>query len=154
MNGPLALPTLPGALTPANTREESLALNGSSAAIQTASGSVAAIFVFDGHDRHLNVATYTLQITNASHVALICRIWAIACNGEAQLAYPWTTKIEPCSIKSTSIAVRMDAFDSFERAIAEIVGDGVRCTVEAPAPVLRSAKRLYRAIAIAVFAVV
>jgi hypothetical protein len=125
---------------------------GSRTAIQTSTGSAAAIFALEGYDRRLQVAAYSLQIMNNSSATLLCRVWAVSRIGEAELAYPLAIEVAPFSVKSTNVPVRMDAFDSFERAIAEISGDGVHCTVEAAAPVPRRRRGVHPAFAAAGFA--
>ncbi|MGZ3563003.1 MAG: hypothetical protein ACXVAS_14305 [Vulcanimicrobiaceae bacterium] len=124
---------------------------GSRTAIQTATGSAAAIFALEGYDRRLKMAAYSLQIMNNSNSPLLCRIWAVSRSGAAELAYPLAIEVAPFSVKSTNIPVRMDEFESFERAVAELVGDGVHCTVEAAVPVTKKKRGFYPMIAAAGF---
>lgn len=102
--------------------------------IQTSRGSVAAMFLLADHDRGLKIAGYVLRIANQSGVKLTCRIWGISSDGEAALAYPLEIEIGPHSVASSSILVRIDQFKNLERAVAEIIGDGVYVTVEAAVP--------------------
>jgi hypothetical protein len=110
---------------------------GTRTAIQTLTGTVAAIFAFESYDRRLKVAAYSLRVMNSSASAVICRIWAIDEHGVASLGYPLPIEVEPFSVKSADIAIYPNDYLSFERAIAEVLGDGIHCIVEAAAPVRR-----------------
>jgi hypothetical protein len=114
---------------------------GSRTAIQTATGSVAAIFALDAFNRRLNAAAYTLRILNNSMTALDCRVWALTQNGETLLAYPPPFEIGPYSVESREVPVILDEFDKFERAVAEITGDGVHLVVETVAPTAKKKGR-------------
>jgi hypothetical protein len=125
---------------------------GTRTAIQTATGTVAAIFAFESYDRSLKVAAYSLRIMNSSHCAVICRIWAIDEHGGASLAYPLPIEVEAFSVKSADIAIFPNDYVSFERAVAEILGDGIHCVVEAAAPVTRRKRGISPVIAASGFA--
>jgi hypothetical protein len=103
-------------------------------ALQTAAGSVSAFFALESFDRRRGVATYALRVINRTKSALICRTWIISASGEAVLAYPALFEVEPFSTSATSVPVWPRDFPSFDRAIAEVVGNGVHCIVEAAAP--------------------
>ncbi len=107
---------------------------GAQAALQTASGSVATSFSLVGYDHRRGLATYALRIVNRSQTALVCRTLVISRNGEAMLAYPVLFEIQPFSTTTTDVPVWPADFHSFDRALAEVVGDGVHCIVEAAAP--------------------
>lgn len=111
------------------------------AAMQTAAGSVSAFFTLEGYDRRRGVATYALRVINRTKSALICRTWVLSANGEPLLAYPALFEVEPYSTSATEVPVWPKDFPSFERAIAEVVGNGVHCVVEAAAPVLPKPRR-------------
>ncbi len=115
---------------------------GSRTAIQTDTGSVAAVFALDDYDKRLNAAAYSLRIMNNTDTTLVCRVWAITRNGEALFAYPPPFEIAPYSAESKEISVLLDQFDAFERALAEITGNGVRLIVEAAAPAVKRKPRL------------
>jgi hypothetical protein len=106
-------------------------------AVQTLEGCVSAFFALDGYDRRTGVANYALRVVNRTRSALVCRTWIIAHSGDAMLAHPILIEVAPLSASATHVPVWPADFTSFERAIAEIVGDGVHCIVEAPAPASR-----------------
>jgi hypothetical protein len=126
---------------------------GARAALQTAAGGVAAIFTLDGYDKRLRVASYGLRVANNSDATLTCRIWVVSAEGDATLRYPLLFEVAPYTVKSTDVPLHLDKRASFERAIAEVIGEGVYCMVEAAAPVTRMRVRLYPALAAAAFAV-
>lgn len=111
-------------------------------AVQTLEGCVSAFFALDGYDRRSGVASYALRVVNRTRSALICRTWVIARSGDAVLAHPILIEVAPLSTTATHVPVFPGDFASFERAIAEIAGDGVHCIVEAPAPVRRKPQNL------------
>ncbi len=102
--------------------------------LQTAAGSVSAFFSLESFDRRRGVATYALRVINRTKGALICRTWVLSATGESVLAYPELFEIEPFSTSATNVPLWPRDFSSFDRAIAEIVGNGVHCIVEAAAP--------------------
>jgi hypothetical protein len=59
------------------------------------------------------------RVVNRTRTALLCRMWLI--------------EVAPLATSSTSVPFQLDDFAAFDRAIAEIAGDGVHCIVEAPA---------------------
>jgi hypothetical protein len=109
--------------------------------LQTAAGSVSAFFSLESFDRRRGVATYSLRVINRTKSALICRTWVLSASGEPVLAYPELFEIEPFSTSATNVPVWPRDFSSFDRAIAEIVGNGVHCIVEAAAPPQRKPGR-------------
>lgn len=111
-------------------------------AVQTLEGCVSAFFALDGYDRRSGVASYALRVVNRTRSALVCRTWVIARSGDAMLAHPILIEVAPLSTTATHVPVWPRDFASFERAIAEIAGDGVHCIVEAPAPVRRKPQHL------------
>lgn len=121
----------------------------SGAGIQTASGSVSAFFSLEHFDRRRGVATYALRVINRTKSALVCRTWILGESGEPILAYPTFFQIDPYSTNETRVPVWPKDFPSFERAIAEVAGNGVHCIVEAAAPVQPKRGRLYAAAATA-----
>lgn len=110
---------------------------GSRTAIQTATGSVAVIFALVDYDKRLNAAAFSLRVINKSDTTLVCRVWAITRYGEALFAYPPPFEIAAHSAETKELPVLLDEFDAFERALAEINGDGVHMIVEAAAPAVR-----------------
>jgi hypothetical protein len=100
------------------------------AAVQTLSGTVTALFVFETFDRRTGVALYGLRIVNQSASTLICRIWAVTRSASPVLAYPLHFEIKPFSTTAAQVPVRPGEFESFERAMAEVTGDDVRCLVQ------------------------
>jgi hypothetical protein len=111
-------------------------------AVQTLEGCVSAFFALDDYDRRDGVASYALRVVNRTRSALVCRTWVISRSGDAMLAHPIMIEVAPLSTTVTHVPVWPGDFGSFERAIAEIAGDGVHCIVEAPAPVRRKAQHL------------
>lgn len=122
---------------------------GSGTAMQTLAGSVSAFFALESFDKRRGVATYMLRVVNRTHSALICRTWVISRAGDAALAYPVLFEIEPLSTNAMQVPVWPGDFGSFDRAIAEIAGEGVQCIVEAPAPARFTPERPYARIAAA-----
>lgn len=119
----------------------------SGAGIQTSSGSVSAFFSLEHFDRRSGVATYALRVINRTKSSLVCRTWIIGHSGEPVLAYPTFFEIDPYSTNETRVPVWPKDFPSFERAIAEVAGNGVHCVVEAAAPVQPKRGKLYSALA-------
>jgi hypothetical protein len=119
----------------------------SGAAVQTAAGGVSAFFALEGFDRRRGVATYALRVINRTKSALVCRTWVLCNSGEAVLAYPAFFEVEPFSTSETLVPLWPRDFSPFDRAVAEVVGNGVHCVVEAAAPPVRNMARAYRRIA-------
>lgn len=119
----------------------------SGAAVQTAAGGVSAFFALEGFDRRRGVATYALRVINRTKSALVCRTWVLCNDGEAVLAHPAFFEVEPFSTNETLVPVWPRDFSPFDRAVAEVVGNGVHCVVEAAAPPVRNMVRTYRTIA-------
>jgi hypothetical protein len=115
----------------------------SGAAVQTAAGRVSAFFALEGFDRRRGVATYALRVINRTKSALICRTWVLCNSGEAVLAYPAFFEVEPFSTSETLVPLWPRDFAPFDRAVAEVVGNGVHCIVEAAAPPVRNLVRTY-----------
>ncbi|HEU5480841.1 MAG TPA: hypothetical protein VFU90_13435, partial [Candidatus Tumulicola sp.] len=88
----------------------------------------------ESYDRKHRFAIYTLRVSNHLKTPLFCRIWVISHDGAAQSAHQTIIEIAPLSERSTDVPIWMDDCNSFERALAEIVGEGVECIVEAAAP--------------------
>ena len=65
------------------------------------------------------------------------------------MAYPVPFEVGPLSTSETRVPVWPGDFASFDGAVAEIVGEGVRCIVEAPAPAVRKAASSYALVAAA-----
>jgi hypothetical protein len=126
---------------------------GSGTAMQTLAGSVSAFFALESFDRRRGVATYLLRVVNRTHSTLICRTWVISRSGDAALAYPVLLEVEPLSTSAMQVPVWPRDFASFDRAIAEIAGEGVQCIVEAPAPPRFNSEQLYTRLAAASLAV-
>lgn len=115
----------------------------SGAAMQTATGCVSAFFTLENFDRRRGVATYALRVVNRTKSALVCRTWILSGNGEAVLAYPVIFEVAPYASGETRVPVWPGDFSSFDHAVAEVVGNGVHCLVEAsPPPVRRVNARL------------
>jgi hypothetical protein len=112
----------------------SLARFGSGMALQTLAGSVSAFFALESFDERRGVAIYALRVVNRTTAALVCRTWVLSRNGDATLAYPVSFEVEPLSTSATQVPVWPKDFPSFERALAEVAGDGVHCIVEAAVP--------------------
>jgi hypothetical protein len=115
--------------------------------MQTLAGSVSAFFALEAFDRGRGVATYALRVVNRTHSTLFCRTWVISHGGDAVLAYPVLFEVAPLSTSATLVPVWPRDFPSFNRAIAEIAGEGVQCIVEAPAPAIVKPERIYARIA-------
>jgi hypothetical protein len=122
---------------------------GTGTAMQTPAGSVSAFFALEGFDRRRGVAIYALRVVNRTSSALICRTWVVSRAGDAVLAYPLSFEVAPLSTSATQVPVWPGDFASFDRAIAEIAGDGVQCIVEAPAPPTVKPQRAYARVAVA-----
>jgi hypothetical protein len=93
------------------------------------------------------VATYALHVINGTKSVLLCRTWVVSRNGEPVMAYPVPFEVGPLSTSETRVPVWPGDFASFDGAVAEIVGEGVRCIVEAPAPTVRKATSSYALVA-------
>jgi hypothetical protein len=119
---------------PAAARTGGLARFGSGMALQTLAGSVSAFFALETFDRRRGVAIYALRVVNRTTAALVCRTWVVSHDGETMLAYPVSFEVEPLSTSATQIPVWPKDFPSFDRALAEVAGDGVHCIVEAAVP--------------------
>ncbi len=76
---------------------------------------------------------------NGTRSVLLCRTWVVSRNGEPVMAYPVPFEVGPLSTSETRVPVWPSDFTSFDGAVAEIAGEGVRCIVEAPAPTVRKA---------------
>ena len=113
--------------------------------MQTLAGSVSAFFALENFDRRRGVATYVLRVVNRTNAVLVCRTWVVSRAGDTLLAYPVLFEVEPLSTGTTRVPVWPADFPSFERAIAEVAGDGVHCIVEAPAPPRVPPQRRYAA---------
>ncbi len=122
---------------------------GSATAMQTPEGSVSAFFALETFDRRLGVALYALRVINRTHSSLVCRTWVISRRGDAVLAYPAFFEVEAFSTGVTQIPLWPGDFLSFDRALAEIVGNGVHCIVEAAAPQIGKPLRGYVSLAAA-----
>lgn len=116
---------------------------GSATAMQTPEGSVSAFFALENFDRRRGVAIYALRVINRTQSALVCRTWVISHCGDAVLAYPALFEVAPFSTAVTQIPLWPRDFLSFDRALAEIVGNGVHCIVEAAAPEVAKPLRSY-----------
>ena len=126
-------------------RLDSFPLAGTGTAMQTLAGSVSAFFALENFDRRRGVATYVLRVVNRTSALLVCRTWVVSGAGDTLLAYPVLFEVEPLSTGVTRVPVWPADFPSFERAIAEVAGDGVHCIVEAPAPPRVAPQRRYAA---------
>lgn len=121
----------------------------SGTALQTPAGTVSAFFALEGYDRRHRVATYALHVVNGTKSVLLCRTWVVSRSGEPVMAYPVPFEVGPLSTSETRVPVWPCDFSSFDGAVAEIVGEGVRCIVEAPAPAARKAASSYALVAAA-----
>jgi hypothetical protein len=128
--------------------------SGSGTGLQTLEGTVSAFFALEGFDRRRGVAMYSLRVINRTSSALVCRTWVVSRTGDAILAHPILVEVAPLSVSATHLPVWSRDFASFDRAIAEIAGEGVHCVVEAPAPVVAPAHRTYAWLAAATFGVI
>jgi hypothetical protein len=88
-------------------------------------------------------------VINGTKSVLLCRTWVVSRNGEPVMAYPVPFEVGPLSTSETRVPVWPGDFASFDGAVAEIVGEGVRCIVEAPAPTVRKAASSYALVAAA-----
>ncbi len=86
---------------------------------------------------------------NGTKSVLLCRTWVVARNGEPVMAYPVPFEVGPLSTSETRVPVWPEDFGSFDGAVAEITGEGVRCIVEAPAPATKRAASSYAVVAVA-----
>ncbi len=92
-----------------------------------------------------------LRVINRSKSALVCRTWVLS-DQEPILAYPVLFEVAPYCTSSTEVPVWPRDFPAFERAIAEVVGDGVHCIVEAAAPPQYKRARTHALVASALLA--
>jgi hypothetical protein len=88
-----------------------------------------------------------LRVINLTKSALVCRTWVLCHNGAAILAYPEFFEIEPFSTNETLVPLWPGDFSPFVRTVAEVVGNGVHCIVEAAAPPVRNLVAAYRTLA-------
>lgn len=116
---------------------------GSGTAMLTAAGGVSAFFSLEAFDARLGLAIYALRVINYTTAALVCRVWTISRKGDATLAYPVLVEVLPGSTLQTEIPVLPAAVPPFQRAIAEIAGQGVHCLVEAPSPTIPKRRNGY-----------
>jgi hypothetical protein len=129
--------------TLASAEPRTAARFGTGTAVQTLEGSVSAFFALERFDRRRGVATYSLRVVNRTSAALICRTWVLSRTGDAMLAHPIFVEVAPLGTSSAHVPVWPRDFASFDRAIAEIAGDGVHCIVEAPSPMRAHSQRPY-----------
>lgn len=108
---------------------------GARTAVQTASGTVATIFALLSYDRRQKAALYSLRVVNSTNAPAACRVWAVGGDGSASLAYPLPIEVGPFSIQTAEVAIFPKDYRSFERAVVEVIGEGIHCAVEAAAPV-------------------
>lgn len=127
---------------------QSPAQYGSGTAVQTLDGTVSAFFALERFNRRRGVATYALRVVNRTSSALICRTWIISRDGDAAQASPLLVEVAPFATSLAHVPVRSGSFASVDRTIAEIVGDGVHCVVEAPPPLTRVRRSHLGAVAI------
>jgi hypothetical protein len=90
-----------------------------------------------------------LHVVNGTKSVLLCRAWVVSRNGEPVMAYPVPFEVGPLSTSETRVPVWPGDFASFDGAVAEIAGEGVRCIVEAPAPTVRKPASSYAVVAAA-----
>ena len=112
-------------------------------ALETPAGGVSAFFALATYDRRHGVAMYALRVINRTQSLLVCRTWVVSQSGDAVLAYPVLFEVEPLSTAETHVPVWPKDFDSFDRAMVEVVGEGVHCIVEAAAPAIPNLRRTY-----------
>lgn len=115
----------------------------SGTALQTPAGSVSAFFNFEAFDRRSGIATYAVRVVNRTKSILLCRIWVISSSEEPVLASPLPMEVPALSTSSTRVPVWPRDFSSFDRAVLEVVGEGVHCIAEAVAPVTAKPQRGY-----------
>ena len=101
---------------------------------QTPEGCVTACFALESFDRKRGLATYVLRVINRTTSVLFCRTWVVSEGGDPILAYPMLFEVRPLSSGAMRVPVWPGDFPSFDRAVAEIVGEGVECVVDAAAP--------------------
>jgi len=118
-------------------------------ALQTLAGSVSAFFALESFDKRHGVAMYALRVVNRTKAVLVCRTWVVSREGDAMLAYPVSFEVEPLSTSATQVPVWSKDFPSFDRALAEVAGDGVHCLVEAAVPPRRQPRLTYARLAAA-----
>jgi hypothetical protein len=111
--------------------------SGSATAIETPAGGVSSFFALESYDARRGIAIYSLRVVNATKSALLCSIWIATRNGSTMLAGTTGFEVAPSSTTVTQIPLVPRDYPSFERAIAEIAGDGIHCLVEAPRPVIK-----------------
>jgi hypothetical protein len=90
-----------------------------------------------------------LHVINGTKSVLLCRTWVVSRSGEPVMAYPVPFEVGPLSTSETRVPVWPGDFASFDGAVAEIVGEGVRCIVEAPAPAIKKPASSYALVAAA-----
>jgi hypothetical protein len=131
------------------TRQHSPVVAGHGTAVQTLEGCVSAFFALEHYDQRDGVATYALRVINRTRSALLCRTWIISQTGDALLAHPVLVEVGPLATSTTSVPFQLGGLADFDRAIAEIAGDGVHCIVEAPAPPRSKRTRVLGTVALA-----
>jgi hypothetical protein len=104
-------------------------------------------------DRRRGIATYALRVVNRSRSALVCRTWVVTRTGDVVLAYPICYEVKPFSTTATEVPIRPRDFASFDCAVAEVVGEGVYCVVQAAAPAPKSNARVHQFITAATLSV-
>jgi len=109
-------------------------------ALRTPAGSVSAFFALEGYDRRRGIATYALRVINRTKSPLLCRTWILSRDGAARSCEAAVFEAAPLSTSETQIPIRPADFPSFDRAVAEVAGQGVHCFVEAAAPQLRRSR--------------
>ncbi len=86
---------------------------------------------------------------NRTKSALLCRIWVVSQSEAPVLASPLPIEVPALSTSSTRIPIWPRDFTSFDRAVLEVVGEGVHCIAEAAAPVTQRPQRGYAFVAAA-----
>jgi len=115
----------------------------------TPDGCVTACFALESFDRRRGVAIYALRVVNRTASVLLCRTWVVCSEGDAILASPAVFEIQPLSSASKRVPVWPGDFPSFDRAVAEVVGEGVECVVDAAAPARLERRRAVVPVAVA-----
>ncbi len=101
---------------------------------QTPEGCVTACFALESFDRRRGLAIYALRVVNRTSSLLFCRTWVVCDDSNAVLADAAVFEVRALSNAVTRVAIWPRNYPSFDRAVAEVVGEGIECVVDAAAP--------------------
>jgi hypothetical protein len=106
---------------------------GSQTQVRVGDGQLSAFLAYVGVDRSIGTAKYALRVLNNTPFKARAELFVEA-QGVQISAYPLGLNVAPYSMRDDIMAVRMDVTGPYDRAIAHVVSDDSRFTVEAPPP--------------------